>query len=119
VTAGLVLAVLANRSTEVQPPGHDLVAALRRVAGPLPVLSREPEAETFAQAGITVWTANPVDAFPRDVQGAFLDFLDHCRVPDPGLTVAVVGEDCVGPLARDGWVAVERSGQLTIVRKQT
>jgi hypothetical protein len=119
VAAGLVVAVLVNRSAAVRPPGHELVESLRQVAGPLPVLAREPEAETFAQAGIRVWATNPVDAFTGDVQGALVDFLDNCRVPDPGPTVAVVGEDCAGPLVRAGWVVVERSGQLSILRKPT
>ncbi|HYN67104.1 MAG TPA: hypothetical protein VES93_09465 [Ornithinibacter sp.] len=117
VTAGLVAAVLANRSEQVRPPGHELVAALRGIAGPLPVLAIEPEAETFAQAGITVWAANPVDAFPREVQGAFIDFLDDCRVPDAGLSVAVAGQDCAEELTREGWVVVRRSGELSILTR--
>jgi hypothetical protein len=117
VTAGLVVALLANRSAQVRPPGHELVEALRGIAGSQPVLAKEPEAETFAQAGITVWAANPVDAFPRVVQGAFIDFLDDCRVPDPRLSVAVVEQGCADRLTRAGWVVVRRSGELSVLTK--
>ena len=117
VTLGLVSVVLASRSAEVQPPGHELVQSLRRVAGPLPVLAREPEAETFAQAGITVWVANPLDAFQPAVQRSFIDFLDHCRVPDPQLQVAVIGDECLGRFTSEGWVARERSGLLTLLTR--
>lgn len=117
MTAGAVAAVLVSRSADVRPPGHELVQSVRRLAGPLPVLAREPEAETFAQAGITVWAANPLDAFPRDVQEAFIDFLDHCRPPDAGLTVAVVSDECAQRLGRAGWVVAQRSGELSVLTK--
>ncbi len=117
VAAALVGAVLVARSAQVRPPGHDAVAPLKRVAGTRPVLAREPEAETFAQAGITVWAANPVDAFPREVQAGFLDFLHDCRVPDPGLSVAVVDQGCADRLSEAGWVVVQRSGEISIVTK--
>jgi hypothetical protein len=118
VTVALVGAVLGSRSSAVLPPGHELVASLRGLAGDHPVLAREPEAETFAQAGITVWAADPVDAFPRDVQQAFLDFLSDCRVPDdPRVSVAVVGDECSGRLTRAGWVAGERVAGLTILTR--
>jgi hypothetical protein len=117
VTAALVVAVLAQRSAQVRPPGHELVQAVRQVAGPLPVLAQEPEAETFAQAGITVWAANPVDAFTREVQGGFIDFLDACRVPDPALRVAVVGGECARQLVQEGWVAEGHPGSLSILTR--
>ncbi len=117
LTAGIVVAVLATRSASLRPPGSELVESVRRTAGRMPVLAVEPAAETFAAAGITVWAANPVDAFTRDVQGSFVDFLVHCRVPDPDLTVAVVGDECVDQLTSAGWVARQRSNGLTLLNR--
>jgi hypothetical protein len=39
------------------------------------LLAPEPAAESFAAAGATVWLANPIDAFDRDDQAAYLDFV--------------------------------------------
>ena len=117
VTGALVAAVLAGRSAQVQPPGHALVQSLRRDAGSLPVLAREPEAETFAQAGIKVWAANPLDAFQPAVQRSFIDFLEDCSVPDPRLRFAVVDDECLARLTSQGWVAHERSGGLTVATR--
>lgn len=119
VTMGLVGVQLVAREADVRPPGSALVPELRRLAGDRPVLATEPAAETFARDGITVWAANPVDAFTRETQVGFLDFLHECRVPDPGLTVAVVTEECEGVLIGRGWRVETRSGDLVVLSKLT
>lgn len=125
VASGVVVTVVATglslsrRGDAVGPPGAAVVETVRSVAAGRPVLADEPLAETLAQAGITVWAANPIDAFPRSVQADFLDFLDDGRVP-PGadVDVVVVAEahrDEV--LALGGWVETAReSGYALLTR---
>lgn len=118
VGLGLVAAQLAHRSEALQPPGTSLVAAVHRAAGTTPVLATEPEAETFAQAGIRVWAANPVDAFTRPVQRDFLDFLHDCTVPsDATIRVVVVEQRCVPPLQGSGWLVSARADGLAVLRR--
>ena len=106
----LVAGQLARRADALLPPGSALVGRLAVVAGDSPVLAKEPEAETFAQAGIRVWAANPLDAFTRPVQGQFLDFLHDCTVPDASISVVVVDGECRSELVASGWVAVASRG---------
>jgi hypothetical protein len=40
------------------------------------VLAPEPLVESLAVAGVTVWLSDPVDAFDRVDQAAYLDFLE-------------------------------------------
>lgn len=122
--AGSLLACtwqLDRRADQVGPPGSSVVATVRDVADGRPVLADEPLAETLAQAGLTVWAANPIDAFPRDVQGQFLDFLDDGRVPPAAVDVdvAVVEDDLVPEvLAKGGWVETARiGGHVVLTRK--
>ena len=119
LAVGLVGVQLARREDRVRPPGEALVPELRRIAGDRPVLAKEPEAETFARDGITVWAANPVDAFTRETQAGFLDFLHDCRVPDPALTVAVVDGKCESALAQAGWQVETRLDDLVVLSKRT
>ncbi len=81
------------------------------------MLAVEPLAETLARDGVTVWAANPIDAFPRSVQGEYLDFLHDGRVP-PSADVAVV----VTPRARvaalgPGWVERRAVGDLVVLER--
>ncbi|WP_377643901.1 hypothetical protein [Oryzobacter terrae] len=119
VAVGLVGVQLVRREDRVRPPGHALVPELRRIAGDRPVLAKEPEAETFARDGITVWAANPVDAFTRETQVGFLDFLHDCRIPDPALAVAVVDDECESVLAQAGWQVESRLHDLVVLSKRT
>ncbi len=119
LAVGLVGVQLVRREDSVRAPGHALVPELRRIAGDRPVLAKEPEAETFARDGITVWAANPVDAFTRETQKGFLDFLHDCRVPDPALTIAVVDGECESALAQAGWRVETRLDGLVVLSKPT
>ena len=112
---------LDRRPEQVGPPGASAVATVRAVADGRPVLADEPLAETLAQAGLTVWAANPIDAFPRGVQGQFLDFLADGRVPPAAsdVQVAVVRDDALPELlARGGWVETARTGGYVVVTRQ-
>jgi hypothetical protein len=117
VASLLVAGQLARRQVVLQPPGHALVARVAQLAAGAPVLAKEPEAETFAQAGIRVWAANPLDAFTDATQGEFLDFLHGCAVPDASLRVAVVGDSCRDVLTSHKWVEVVREGGLSVLTR--
>ena len=106
VVAASAAAAFTVRGPAVGPPGSEVVDVVRDAAQGRPVLASEPLAETLAQAGVTVWAANPIDAFPREVQGQFLDFLHDGTVPvDPAIGLVVVGEDAAP--------AVEQGGRWT------
>ena len=109
------------RGEHAGPPGSSLVTTVRAVAGDRPVLADEPLAETLAQAGLTVWAANPIDAFTRDVQAQMLDFLDEGRVPPAAsdVDVAVVHDDLLpAVLARGGWVETARDGDYVVLTRE-
>jgi hypothetical protein len=102
---------LERRAEQVGPPGASVVEAVRGFADGQPVLADEPIAETLAQAGVTVWAANPIDAFPRSVQAQFLDFLHDGKVPADAsrVDVAVVQDDLAADvIRRGGWAELAR-----------
>jgi hypothetical protein len=115
----LVAGQLALRSAEVRPPGESLVAVVADAAQGSPVLAREPDAETFAQAGIRLWASNPVDAFTRQTQAQFLDFLHDCTVPEDTIRVAVVDASCRPELRAQGWSEVADNGQSVVFVRST
>jgi hypothetical protein len=127
VAAGAVVSVvvcawqLDRRAEQVGPPGAAVVETVRAVAEDRPVLADEPLAETLAQAGLTVWSANPIDAFPREVQGQFLDFLHDGRTPAGAadVDVAVVQADLLpGLLAGGGWVEAARTNGYVVLTRE-
>lgn len=118
VTAVLAGAQLLRRADALRPPGSDVVAVLAEIAGGRTVLAVEPEAETFAQRGVQVWVANPVDAFERPVQAAFLDFLHDCRLQPAAadeVGVLAVRPECAPFFLARGWREHHRSGRLVIL----
>ena len=115
--AAVCLGVLLARGPAVQPRGQDVVATVADLAGDGVVLADEPLAETLAAGGLTVWASNPIDAFPRDVQGHFLDFLHDGTVPDdPSIGVVAVASDELGAdVERSGeWTAAVQTGGYTV-----
>lgn len=79
VMQGLVLGLAATaaitivgRSATLAGPS-ETVDRIVRVAGHRVVLAPEPLAEDLAAAGVTVWVSNPIDAFQRADQAAYLD----------------------------------------------
>ena len=55
---------------------EELVEAAIQRAGPSPILAEPLLAEQVALAGGTVWVSNPLDAFSRQDQRLYLDWLD-------------------------------------------
>ena len=75
--SGCPLVLILPRGDDVVPADPELVD------GPWParlgdrvVLAPEPLAESLALEGVTVWAADPIDAFAPEDQRAFLDFLE-------------------------------------------
>jgi hypothetical protein len=76
---GIALAVLATTLVLARADGGSMsriVSAVKQEAGAGPVLATEPLVESLASEGVTVWLSNPIDAFSRADQAAYLDFLD-------------------------------------------
>ncbi len=110
--AASAAAAFTVRGSAVGPPGSEVVDVVRDAAQGRPVLASEPLAETLAQAGVTVWAANPIDAFPREVQGQFLDFLHDGTVPDdPAIGLVVVAEEAAPAVEAGRGVGGEPSGR--------
>ncbi len=120
--AGVVMVLasgwlLAGRGAAAGAPGADVVPLVRQVAAGRPVLAVEPVAETLARDGVTVWAANPVDAFPRGVQAQYLDFLHDGVVPaSAGVDVVVVNRAMVAAVGGD-WVETGRVGEHVVLER--
>ncbi|HMM96950.1 hypothetical protein [Phycicoccus sp.] len=112
-------AVLVGRGSSAGAPGERVAVAVREVAAGRPVLAVEPLAETLARDGVTVWAANPIDAFPRTVQADFLDFLHDGTVPAAAdVDVVVLGSDRAAVLAGTGdWRVVREVDALTVLER--
>jgi hypothetical protein len=70
-----------------------VVPVVRELAKGGMVLADEPLAESLMAEGVTVWASNPIDAFRRPDQDAFLDFLEGRAAPSsvaPNASVVVV-----------------------------
>ena len=69
-----VVSVLVSRRAALSANDRD-AAVIRTLAAGRVVLATEPLAETLAADGVRVWLSNPIDAFSRTDQSAYLDFL--------------------------------------------
>lgn len=74
VTAMLVTLTLSGRA-EAFTADKRLAHAVRDVVGDGVVLAPEPLAESLAASGVRVWMSNPLDAFSRGDQSAYLAFV--------------------------------------------
>ena len=106
VAAAVVTSLLSVRKTPTYAADPALVRAVEGVAGSGVVLAPSPLAESLAVAGVTVWLTNPIDAFDKQDQGAYLDFL----AGGAGMQRAVVEADVV--VTEDGTAAAERMADL-------
>jgi hypothetical protein len=60
----------------LNPSGNpELVSAVKAVAQERVVLADEPVVESLAAEGVRIWMSNPIDAFDRADQAAYLDFV--------------------------------------------
>ncbi|TPG19239.1 hypothetical protein EAH86_01665 [Pedococcus bigeumensis] len=80
VAAAVVLVALAavpwSRGAHTAPVDDAVVKLVAGTAGQRVVLAPEPMVESLAVAGVRVWLSDPVDAFGRSDQAAYLDFLE-------------------------------------------
>ena len=74
VVIGLCAVSLTKREAVLRGP-EDLIRTVAAEARGRVVLAPEPLAEDLAAAGVTVWAANPIDAFARSDQVAYLAFM--------------------------------------------
>jgi hypothetical protein len=87
VSAG---SVLASRARSLRADEAD-ASVIRSLAAGRVVLAPEPLAEALAAAGVRVWLSNPIDAFSRYDQSAYLDFLaGHGPAAERALSAADV-----------------------------
>ena len=111
--------MLSGRGPSAGAPDARAATVVREVAGDRPVLAVEPLAETLARDGVRVWAANPIDAFPREVQADLLDFLHDGTVPDAAdVEVVVLGSDRAADLVSGGgWRVVREVDDLSVLER--
>ncbi len=122
VVAGLVVLVgcaglLWSRQDGLNPSGNpELVSAVKAVAQERVVLADEPVVESLAAEGVRIWMSNPIDAFDRADQAAYLDFVSGSSTGNsqPLLNAAEVvvvrtGGPADGPVSTDSRFAPARS----------
>lgn len=101
-----------------------VVAAVKEAAGREQiVLAPEPLVEALAASGVRVWASNPIDAFSREDQGAYLDFLtgagrsDSRALSTSEIVVAKIGSPAALLAARAGFVVTGQSGEYALMRR--
>jgi hypothetical protein len=67
--------VLGLRTRSMTEASEGLAAEVRRAAPGLVVLAPEPVVESLTVHGVRVWLSNPLDAFSKGDQRAYLDFM--------------------------------------------
>jgi hypothetical protein len=87
---GLLLIGLAVIRGPVPTAGSGLVPQAVRLAHGRPVLADSSLDEQVAAAGGRIWAGNPIDAFSRPVQDAYLAWLDGRPGGAPALAAAAV-----------------------------
>lgn len=83
--------VLVYRSRAMSEDSDVLAAEVTRAAPGRVVLAPEPAVESLAVHGVRVWLSNPIDAFSKDDQRAYLDFMSG----RPGMMRAVNESEAV------------------------
>jgi hypothetical protein len=78
-----VAAVGLSRAPVVDGAGDPLLARAAAVADGSPILAEPLDAEHLALRGTLVWIGNPLDAFPRADQRAYLAWLEGGAIPAP------------------------------------
>jgi len=126
VIPGLVLGLAATaaitiigRSATLTGP-TDSVDRIAKAAGLRVVLAPEPLAEDLAAAGVTLWVSNPIDAFQRADQAAYLDVWlgrgDGRRAITESAVVVAAPESPAFKLAiSSGCAEVDRTAQYAIL----
>jgi hypothetical protein len=122
VAAGLVVLVgcaglLWSRLDGLNPSGNpELVSAVKAVAQGRVVLADEPVVESLAAEGVRIWMSNPIDAFDRADQAAYLDLVSGAVTGNSSallnaaeVVVVRSGGPADGPVSRDARFVAQRS----------
>ncbi len=117
--AGTAVITVAGRSAALAGP-TETVDRIAKVAGHRVVLAPEPLAEDLAAAGVTIWVSNPIDAFRRADQAAYLDVWlgrgDGRRAITESAVVVAAPESPAFKLAvSSGCGEVDRTAQYAIL----
>ena len=110
-------ALLWTRLDALNPSGNpELVASVKDVAEGRAVLADEPVVESLAAEGVRIWMSNPIDAFDRTDQAAYLDFVSGASTGNSQalldaaeVVVVRTGGPADGPVSMDPRFAPERS----------
>jgi hypothetical protein len=109
--------LLLLRRDALGAPGAGSVSEVRAMADGRPVLADEPLAETLAQAGVQVWASNPLDAFTRETQSEYLDFISDGVIPPAAeVETAAVASRLSEKLQAQGWAVLSRVGDTVVLR---
>jgi hypothetical protein len=122
VVAGLAVllggaGLLWTRQDALNPSGNpDLVNAVKSAAKRQAVLADEPVVESLAAEGVRICLSNPIDAFQRSDQAAYLDFVSgvvtgnsKALLDAAEVVVVRTGGPADGPVSMDARFAPERS----------
>jgi hypothetical protein len=109
--------LLWTRQDALNPSGSpELVNAVKSVAQGEAVLADEPVVESLAAEGVRIWLSNPIDAFQRSDQTAYLDFVSgavtgnsEALVDAAEVVVVRAGGPADGLVSTDAGFAPERS----------
>jgi hypothetical protein len=122
LVAGLVLVLgcaglLSSRQDALNPSGDpELFRVVKSAAHGRVVLADEPVVESLAAEGVRIWLSNPIDAFQRSDQAAYLDFVSgavtgnsEALVDAAEVVVVRAGGPADGLVSTDAGFAPERS----------
>jgi hypothetical protein len=121
-SAAVATAIVLPRSSELLGVDRDVVESLARAAGDGVVLAPEPLAEALAADGATLWVLDPVDAFDRSDQRAYLEFLDHGDPSGalPHVDVVIVETDSEAARHMEqvpAFIVTDRQGDWTVFER--
>ena len=109
--------LLWTRLDALNPSGNpELIASVKDAAQGRAVLADEPVVESLAAEGVRIWVSNPIDAFDRTDQAAYLDFVSGASTGNSQallnaaeVVVVRTGGPADGPVSKDARFTPERS----------
>lgn len=122
LAAASAVILLGSRTAKLNTDASDARQIGRLAAGRV-VLAPEPLAETLAAAGVRVWLSNPIDAFSKADQSAYLDFLaGHGAAAPRALSaaqIAVVEPSSASErlATQDGFTVIGRAGVFDVLAR--
>lgn len=118
----LATVLLATRTAQLRKPSQE-AATVREIAHGRVVLATEPLAETLAASDVRVWLCNPIDAFDRADQAAYLDFIaghgpgTSRALAAAGIVVAEAGSKSERLASQAGFTVIGHVDMLDILSR--